>query len=165
MGVFVTGYVEKPGRYAGTPSDSLLYFLDQAGGIDDELGSYRQIRVRRDGEVIARADLYDFLLDGDIPRPQFKDGDTIVVAERGPGIAVTGDVKREYRYELKGKKSEGQNIVKLARLEAGVSHVLLRGARRSGPFARYLALDDFRDQSLKTRGRVQRRPAQRDDCR
>lgn len=84
VGVFVTGYVENPGRYAGTPSDSVLYFLDQAGGIDKELGSYRQIRVERNGRTVATVDLYDFLLDGDIQRPQFKDGDTIVVEERGP---------------------------------------------------------------------------------
>ena len=34
VALFVTGNVENPGRYAGTPNDSLLYFLDQAGGID-----------------------------------------------------------------------------------------------------------------------------------
>ncbi len=39
VGVFVTGYVENPGRYAGTPSDSVLYFLDQAGGIDKDLAA------------------------------------------------------------------------------------------------------------------------------
>lgn len=82
VAVYVTGYVENPGRYAGTPNDSLLYFLDQSGGIDQDLGSYRQIRVVRDGRDVATVDLYDFLINGNIPRPQFKDGDTIVVEER-----------------------------------------------------------------------------------
>lgn len=143
VGVFVTGYVENPGRFAGTPSDSVLYFLDQAGGIDNALGSYRNIRVMRQGRTIANIDLYDFLLRGDLPRPQLRDGDTIVVEERGPAIAVTGDVEREYRYELLGTSLGGRDIVDLARLKSGVSHVLLRGDRPSGPFATYVSLDEF----------------------
>lgn len=150
VGVFVTGYVENPGRYAGTPSDSVLYFLDQAGGIDKSLGSYRQIRVERDGRVVATVDLYDFLLEGDIERPQFKDGDTIVVEERGPAIAVTGDVRREYRYELQGEQLTGSEVTRLARLQSGVSHVLLRGDRADGPFAEYIALNDFGSQTVRS---------------
>lgn len=150
VGVFVTGYVENPGRYAGTPSDSVLYFLDQAGGIDKELGSYRQIRVERNGRTVATVDLYDFLLDGDIQRPQFKDGDTIVVEERGPAIAVTGDVKREYRYELQGQQLSGGDVQQLARLNSGVSHVLLRGDRSSGPMAEYFPLDEFASQTVQS---------------
>lgn len=148
VGVFVTGYVENPGRYAGTPSDSLLYFLDQAGGIDNDLGSYRDIRVMRGNRTVARVDLYDFLLDGTLPRPQFRDGDTIVVEERGPAVAVVGDVKREYRYELTGNQLSGAEVTRLARLQSGVSHVLLRGSRAEGPFAHYYALDEFADQSV-----------------
>src|SRR5690554_109471 len=148
VGVFVTGYVENPGRYAGTPSDSLLYFLDQAGGIDNALGSYRDIRVMRGSQTIARVDLYDFLLDGKLPRPQFRDGDTIVVEERGPAIAVVGDVKREYRYELTGQQLTGAEVTRLARLNSGVSHVLLRGTRSDGPFAEYYPLSDFSSQSV-----------------
>ena len=150
VGVFVTGYVENPGRYAGTPSDSVLYFLDQAGGIDQELGSYRQIRVERNGRTVSTIDLYDFLLEGDIPRPQFKDGDTIVVEERGPAIAVTGDVKREYRYELQGQQLSGGDVQQLARLQSGVSHVLLRGDRSDGPTAEYFALDEFGSQTVQS---------------
>lgn len=150
VGVFVTGYVDSPGRYAGTPSDSVLYFLDQAGGIDKELGSYRQIRVERDGRTVTTVDLYDFLLNGNISRPQFKDGDTIVVEERGPAIAVTGDVKREYRYELQGQQLSGDDVQQLARLNSGVSHVLLRGDRSDGPMAEYLPLNEFASQTVQS---------------
>ncbi len=164
VGVFVSGYVEKPGRYSGTPSDSLLYFLDQAGGIDGSLGSYRRITVRRDGEVIARADLYDFLIGGDIPQPQFRDGDTIVVDQRGPGIAVTGDVKRAYRYELAGEdQPKGQDLLELARLQSGVSHVLLRGSRASGPVAEYLTVEAFAERELHSGDEVEFSQDQRSD--
>jgi protein involved in polysaccharide export with SLBB domain len=163
VGVFVTGYVEAPGRYAGTPSDSLLYFLDQAGGIDNALGSYRAIRVMRDGNPIARVDLYDFLLDGDIPRPQFRDGDTIVVEERGPSIAVVGDVQREYRYELLGEGLSGNEVMRLARLKSGVSHVLLRGDRDIGPVAHYFDLAEFKGQTIRSGDEVLFSADQRED--
>ncbi|CAM3611984.1 polysaccharide biosynthesis/export family protein [Halomonas lysinitropha] len=163
VGVFVTGYVENPGRYAGTPSDSLLYFLDQASGIDNALGSYRDIRVMRGSQTIARVDLYDFLLDGNIPRPQFRDGDTIVVEERGPSIAVVGDVKREYRYELTGTRLTGAEVTRLARLDSGVSHVLVRGSRDDGPFARYFPLNAFAGQGVSSGDEVLFSADQRDD--
>ncbi|WP_413229730.1 polysaccharide biosynthesis/export family protein [Halomonas sp. SBBP1] len=155
VAVYVTGYVENPGRYAGTPNDSLLYFLDQSGGIDQDLGSYRQIRVVRDGRDVATVDLYDFLINGNIPRPQFKDGDTIVVEERGPAIAVGGDVHREYRYEMTGTTLSGAELVNLARLRSGVSHVLLRGDRESGPIAQYFPIDMFYGQTIRSGDDVQ----------
>lgn len=150
VAVFVTGYVESPGRYAGTPNDSLLYFLDQAGGIDQDLGSYRQIRVVRDDRTVATVDLYDFLINGTIARPQFQDGDTIVVEERGPAIAVVGDVHREHRYELIGNQLSGAEIINLARLRSGVSHVLLRGDRDDGPIAQYFPINLFAGQTVRS---------------
>lgn len=150
VAVFVTGYVENPGRYAGTPNDSLLYFLDQAGGIDQDLGSYRQVRVVRNDSTVATVDLYDFLINGTIARPQFQDGDTIVVEERGPAIAVGGDVHREHRYELVGSRLSGAEIVALARLRSGVSHVLLRGDREDGPIAQYFPIDMFYGQTIRS---------------
>ncbi|WP_430468808.1 polysaccharide biosynthesis/export family protein [Vreelandella titanicae] len=150
VAVYVTGYVENPGRYAGTPNDSLLYFLDQSGGIDQDLGSYRQIRVMREGRSVATVDLYDFLINGNIPRPQFQDGDTIVVEERGPAIAVGGDVHREYRYEMTGNSLSGAELVNLARLRSGVSHVLLRGDRDDGPIAQYFPIDMFSGQTIRS---------------
>ncbi|MBE0464424.1 polysaccharide biosynthesis/export family protein [Halomonas colorata] len=150
VAVFVTGYVDSPGRYAGTPNDSLLYFLDQAGGIDQDLGSYRQIRVMRNERSVATVDLYDFLINGTIARPQFQDGDTIVVEERGPAIAVGGDVHREHRYELLGNQLSGAELVNLARLKSGVSHVLLRGNRESGPIAQYFPIDMFYGQTVRS---------------
>ena len=150
VAVYVTGYVESPGRYAGTPNDSLLYFLDQAGGIDQDLGSYRQVRVVRNDTTVATVDLYDFLLNGSIARPQFQDGDTIVIEERGPAIAVGGDVHREHRYELIGNQLSGAELVNLARLKSGVSHVLLRGDREDGPLAQYFPIDMFAGQTVRS---------------
>ncbi|WP_447044879.1 polysaccharide biosynthesis/export family protein [Vreelandella sp. H-I2] len=150
VAVYVTGYVGNPGRYAGTPNDSLLYFLDQAGGIDQDLGSYRQVRVLRNDSTVATVDLYEFLINGNIARPQFQDGDTIVVEERGPAIAVGGDVHSAHRYELMGNQLSGAELVELAKLKSGVSHVLLRGDREDGPIAQYFPMDMFYGQTIRS---------------
>ncbi|WP_111414085.1 polysaccharide biosynthesis/export family protein [Billgrantia lactosivorans] len=155
IGVFVTGFVDNPGRYAGVPSDALLYFLDQAGGIDEQLGSYRSVRVMRGERELLRADLYDFLLTGELPRLQFQDGDTIVVERRGDTVTVEGDVRRPYHFELKGGTLSGQTVLDLAPLQAGVSHALVRGGRTGGPTADYLALDDFSRVPLRDGDHVQ----------
>jgi protein involved in polysaccharide export with SLBB domain len=161
--VFVTGYVTNPGRYAGTPDNSMLYFLAQAGGVDNELGSYRKIRVLRDNQVIAKADLYDFLYNGEMVRPQFQDGDTIVVDERGPNVVVAGDVVREYRYELAPQQMSGEVLSRMARLKPQVSHVLLRGSREQMPVSYYLSLSEFSKIKLKDGDEVLFSADQRDE--
>ncbi|MDH2421821.1 polysaccharide biosynthesis/export family protein [Cobetia litoralis] len=163
VGVFVTGYVKNPGRYAGTPNDSMLYFLDQAGGIDQALGSYRKIKIKRNGRVINTVDLYDFLINGEIARPQFRDGDTVVVEERGPAISVVGDVERDYRYELTDSRLSGEDVLNLARLKSGVSHVLLRGSRPDGPISRYLPVTEFRGADVRAGDEVLFSADQRDE--
>lgn len=154
VSVFVTGYVQNPGRFAGTPSDSLLYFIDQAGGIDSATGSYRKVRVQRHGKTLATADLYAFLLNGTLPDLQLKDGDTIVVEERGPTVTVDGDVARPYRYELLPNNMSGQALLNLARLKSNVTHVLLRGVRTQGPVSSYVELNELGQQSLKSGDQV-----------
>lgn len=148
VSVFVTGYVKQPGRYAGTPHESALYFMHQAGGIDPSLGTYRRIRVLRDQQEIAQLDLYDFLLHGHMPSLQFQEGDTIIVDQRGSSIVVTGDVPREFRYEFKKENITGKDLLQLARLNHDVTHTLIRGVRATGPASAYCTLDEFNEQQL-----------------
>ncbi|MBK1649526.1 polysaccharide biosynthesis/export family protein [Rhabdochromatium marinum] len=148
VGVFVTGFVPSPGRYSGTPSDSVLNYLDQAGGVDLAAGSFRKIHVQRGGEVIARVDLYPFLLDGRLPRLQFEEGDTIVVDSQGAMVTVLGDVAQPYRYELAGRAETVRQLFEWVRLRPGVSFGLLSGMREQGPISEYLALSDLRQRRL-----------------
>jgi len=143
VAVFVTGFANNPGRYAGTPNDSVLYFIDQAGGIDDDLGSYRSIRVLRKGREIAKVDLYEFLIYGDLPRPQFRDGDTIIIDGRGTSVTVTGEVPRPHHYELKSDELTGEHLLDLTQVQSNVSHILQRGGRTTGPVSVYHELNNF----------------------
>ncbi|MGJ8525908.1 Polysialic acid transport protein KpsD [Halomonadaceae bacterium LMG 33818] len=164
VGVFVTGNVNSPGRYSGTPDDSLLYFLDQAGGIDQTLGSFRHIEVKRNGRTIAHIDLYNFLINGNLPNIQFRNGDTIVVEDRGPTVTVTGDVGRSFMYELSGhERLDGRMVTQLARLNPGVTNVLLRGDRSSGPIASYMNLNQFGNARIESGDEVLFSQDQRSD--
>lgn len=62
--VFVTGFVRRPGLYNGLSSDSLLTYLDKAGGVDPSRGSFLDIRLLRNGKVRQMVNLYDFLFQG-----------------------------------------------------------------------------------------------------
>ena len=66
-----------------------------------ELGSLRDIHLKRNGNVVATLDLYDFLLFGDTSLDtRLMPGDVVFVPQAGPMVSVIGNVKREAIYEL-----------------------------------------------------------------
>ena len=148
VAVFVTGYVPRPGRFGGIPSNSALHFLDRAGGVDPARGSYRDVRVLRGGETIAEIDLYDFLLEGRLAPVQFRDGDTIVVGARRSTVAVSGAVANGSLFELEGERASGAEIAAMAMLEPGVSYVGVSGIAGGAPYSRYVPLAEFLALSL-----------------
>ena len=89
--VYVTGFVRQPGLYGGLSSDSVLRYLDLAGGIDPERGSFLAVELLRAGELRGRIDLYRFLLEGRIEPLQLQDGDTLLVAPRRASVKVSGE--------------------------------------------------------------------------
>ncbi len=143
VAVFVTGGVERPGRYAGIPSDSALFFLDQAGGIDPNLGSYRTVKVLREGNPIAEMDLYDFILRGKIEPVQFKDGDTILVAKRGPVVELQGDVAQPALLEFPSAPIPGSEALAVIPGVARATEVTVEGVRNGAPFSHTLSVDAF----------------------
>ncbi|ACY18427.1 polysaccharide biosynthesis/export family protein [Haliangium ochraceum] len=142
-GVYVTGRVVRPGRYAGVPSDSVLFFLDQAGGIDPMLGSYRDIVVLREGEVLAEVDLYDFILDGVLPGIQFADGDTILVRARGPVVQVSGDVSAPGLIEFDQELFTGADVMAILPQAARATEVTIEGIRGGRPFAETISVSQL----------------------
>ncbi|MEZ4251351.1 MAG: polysaccharide biosynthesis/export family protein [Polyangiales bacterium] len=133
VAVFVTGGVERPGRYAGIPSDSVLFFLDQAGGIDAENGSYRNVRVMRGSNVLAELDLYDFLLEGTLPTPQLADGDVILVGRRGPLVEVHPQSGDAVLVELGSNEATGREVLAVVASGARANEVTVRGMREGRP--------------------------------
>ncbi|BBP46175.1 capreomycidine hydroxylase [Thiosulfatimonas sediminis] len=149
VSVFVTGFVNKPGRYAGTPTDSVIYFLNQAQGINADTGSYRDISVMRKGEKVASFDLYQFLVAGALPQLQLQEGDTIVVAQRGAVVSVVDASQKPMLYELNAAQEAGAELFNYVVLGAGVSHVLMQGFNQAGPVSEYLSLEDFKARMIQ----------------
>lgn len=128
--VFVGGFVSRPGLYNGTSMDSLLHFLDQAGGIDPERGSFLNVQVKRSGQLRAHINLYDFLLDGRIALTQLADGDVIFVGSRQSTVKVNGLAENPNRFEFAGP---GQSMAELARLaKSGPQATHVRVMRNTG---------------------------------
>lgn len=121
--VFVGGFVNRPGMYAGTSMDSLLQYLDQAGGIDAERGTFLDIQVKRAGEVRASVNLYDFMLEGKMPFIQLADGDIIFVPQRQNTVIVTGMAENAKRFEFSGPTRTVGDLVKIAKPFAQATHV------------------------------------------
>lgn len=147
-GVFVTGAVTRPGRYGGLPNDSLLSFIDKAGGVDLRRGSFRDVRILRGGQEIVRADLYDFLVNGRLPTPQFREGDTILIGPIGGSITVDGATPAPTALEFPSFPILGADIMSYARPNADATHVALSGIRNGQPFNTYLTYEQFRQTSL-----------------
>lgn len=145
VAVYVTGFVNHPGRYAGGSVDSVISFLDRAGGIDPQRGSYRHIEVVRGGKSIAKLDLYLFALQGQIPQIRLKDGDVILVNEKGVSVSAYGLLREEAQYEFsRPTAAKGSGLIELSSPLKNVSHVSVTGTRNKAPFNRYFTLDDFK---------------------
>lgn len=149
VAVFVTGGVKRPGRYAGVPSDSILFFLEEAGGIDSRLGSYRNISVLRGTQKVTDLDLYDFLLRGTLPAVQFKDGDTVLVNPRGPVVEMRGDVTLPATLEFKPGAVVGADALAVIPGAARATQVTVEGIRGATPISRTLKVGTFRGFTLQ----------------
>jgi protein involved in polysaccharide export with SLBB domain len=121
--IFVGGFVNRPGLYHGTSMDSLLHYLDQAGGIDPERGSFLNVQVKRGRQVRTTVNLYDFLLQGRIPLVQLADGDVVFVSARQNTVKVSGEAKNAKRFEFQGDVLSVTQLSRLAKPLTRATHV------------------------------------------
>lgn len=154
LGVFVAGFVRQPGRYSGGGNDSVLDYLLRAGGIDITRGSFRDITVMRGKKVVATADLYDFMLNGNLPTFNFEEGDRIVVGRQRPLVQAEGAVRNNFLFEQPLETFRGTDILDYARPLPQVTHVAVSGSRNMQPFARYMTLNEFAGFELRDQDKV-----------
>jgi len=128
--VFVGGNVIRPGLYSGTSMDSLLHYLDQAGGIDPDRGSFLAVQIKRGATVRATVNLYDFLLEGVMPLIQLADGDVLFVPPRQHTVRVTGLAANQKRFEFSGDNRTVAELLRLAKPLPQATHV--RVVRNTG---------------------------------
>ena len=98
--VLITGDAYNPGIYTLNGNSNLLHALSMAGGINEN-GSYRNIDVIRNNEVIESVDLYDTFIHGKSGFGQrLRSGDSIVIRPSRGTVNISGAVKRPGSYEL-----------------------------------------------------------------
>ena len=131
VSIFVTGNVNKPGLYQGLSSDSLIQFIDKAGGINPQYGSFRNITVVRNNQPYKSIDLYDFMVDGKIEMFALKNGDVILVGSVGAYMSASGEVLRSYRFEAKDSSMSLKELARLAGIKPVVTQAIVKSYNNS----------------------------------
>ena len=115
MDIFIAGEIRIPGNYSVSGLSTVLQLIYTAGGIN-EIGSYRNIEVLRNDNVISSLDVYQLLTagkrDGDI---RLQSGDLIFVPSLNKEVIIDGGIRRPGKYELK----DGENIDQLIKFSGG----------------------------------------------
>jgi polysaccharide export outer membrane protein len=116
--VLMIGMVERSGIYTIAGGSTVLSALNVAGGISEN-GTYRNIELIRNGEVIRNFDLYDFLVFGNNEFLNYKlrAGDAVRVNAANFHVPVTGGVNTPAIYELKS----GETIEDVISFASGFS--------------------------------------------
>jgi protein involved in polysaccharide export with SLBB domain len=100
INVLVSGNAFNSGIYTLSGNSNMLHAIGIAGGIND-YGSYREINLIRNQEVIDTLDMYDVLITGIYSsKTTLKSGDIIFVEAVKNIISVDGAIKRPAKYEL-----------------------------------------------------------------
>lgn len=117
MNIFTIGSVQFPGMYTLSGGSSVLQVLDAAGGISDQ-GSYRNIELIRNNEIIEKIDLYQPLIKGKVVfKNQLRSGDVIAVRSRLDTIQISGAVGYPAIYEFQ----QGESLDDLVNFAQGLS--------------------------------------------
>jgi polysaccharide export outer membrane protein len=105
--VNLVGEVITPGTYKIPAINSVFNAVNAADGVS-KIGSVRDIQVRRDGKLVKRFDLHQFLFNP-LPSESFylQNGDFIYVPVAEKLVKIEGAVRRPSIYELKA--NEGLN--------------------------------------------------------
>ena len=122
--VTVIGQAKKPGTYTVSSLTTLYNILYLCGG-PTSMGSYRDIEVIRGNQLKKRADLYDFLVDGNQKdNIILQEGDVIRIPYYKKRVTLSGNVKREGKFEL----LENQTFKDLLRYSGGFTDNAYKGA-------------------------------------
>ena len=96
----ITGQVEAPGTYTISGFSSVLNALYAAGGPND-VGTYRDINIIRNGRVVHNVDLYDYFSNGIFPNIYLRDQDVILVKPLKIETELVSGFKQLALFEMK----------------------------------------------------------------
>jgi protein involved in polysaccharide export with SLBB domain len=98
--VNLVGEVSRPGTYALPSLSTIMHALYVSGG-PNNIGSYRDIELIRNGKTIQRFDVYDYLTRGkNINNILLQDDDVIRILPYGKRVALKGAIKRQAYFDV-----------------------------------------------------------------
>lgn len=117
--VYVTGFANQPGAFTVNSLSTLVNAVIAAGG-PAAGGSFRSIKLYRNGAEVRDFDLYDLLRNGDRSRDAIlQNEDVIFISPVGNQIAVLGSVNDEAIYETR----PGETVADVLRSAGGTNEL------------------------------------------
>src|SRR6185369_8286785 len=99
--VYVTGFANNPGAFTVSGLSTIANAVFQAGGPSSG-GSFRSVKLYRNGAEVADFDLYQLLRGGNrVNDAVLQNEDVLFIPPSGEQVAVIGSVQQEAIYEAK----------------------------------------------------------------
>nr|WP_245608378.1 SLBB domain-containing protein [Shewanella waksmanii] len=135
--VFVAGEAFKPGAYTVSSLSSITQALYVSGGVR-EIGSLRNIQLKRNGKLITTLDLYDLLMRGDSSGDQrLMSGDVVFIPPVQSTVSIDGEVRRPAIYEI----SASETLMDVIDMAGGI---------RASAYAEMSSVERYSQGGLKT---------------
>ena len=147
--VNVMGEVVMPGTYNLSAFATVFHALYMAGGVND-IGTLRNIKVYRNGTLVTKVDVYDYILGGNLTgNVRLASGDVITVDPYECLVNITGKVKRPMYYEMKSTESLSTLINYAGGFTGDAFPEAVRLVRKSGGRYSVYNLDEFERASFQ----------------
>ncbi|MCS6113313.1 SLBB domain-containing protein [Shewanella baltica] len=135
--IFVAGDAYQPGSYTVSSLSTITQALFVSGGVN-QIGSLRDIQIKRAGKTVGRLDLYDLLLRGDASGDiRLQSGDVVFIPSSGGSVSVIGEIRRPAIYELKSNET----IADVIRMASGLN---------PGAYPKSSTVERYSKESIKT---------------
>ena len=101
ISVVILGGAISPGVYTISGGSNVLHAINVAGGISEN-GSYRKVKILRNGELVKKIDLYETIIFGKgLFDFDLRSGDTILIEPVDFVVAVSGGINNPAFYDIK----------------------------------------------------------------
>lgn len=139
--VNIVGEVVKPGSYKIPALNTAFNALILAGGPND-IGTLRNIQIRRDGKVIRTLDVYEFLNNPNSKQDFYlEDNDYIIIPTINRLVRLSGEVNRATQFEIKSDEGLLDVIKYAGGLKEGAYKEKIQIVRRSNLESKIIELN------------------------
>ena len=147
--VNVMGEVKVPGTYTLSAFATVFHALYMAGGIND-LGTLRNIKVFRNGNLVTVVDIYEYILNGRLAgNIRLQENDVIQVGPYDCLVGITGKVKRPMFYEMRKTESVATLLKYAGGFTGDAFKKAVRLTRQSGERYSVYNVDEFEMSSFQ----------------